>query len=286
MSNEQPQKETHWIDYVADLISGRMHNTFEALNERMAQTTGLIFNMEITMTLNEERIMNAVASLKTDRENIAIAVNALREKIAQTPVATEDLSEELAALDAAVSGVHETATTLETPVAPVVSENHTDEGVADPTIDHDNNPSIPLAGESGPTDAGVNTEVPQPGAPIEDPATTPVVEDAQGDAGLPAGEAQSPSEPAEESTDSGDDEGTSDDDVLDDDEDDFDTAPPAPIVDDAPPAEVPVDQALPETQEPTAPEVPVSDPEFVASDPATGEPVSDPDKPTGEGNNW
>lgn len=248
--SEQPR---HWIDNVADLVSGRMHNTLLALNQRNFLLTEALADMEIEMTQNEQLIENAVESLKADRAAITSAVDALKAKIASTPAA-EDLSQELADLESAVGGIHQTAEALNTQPAPVVSDNHTDEGVADPTIDHDNNPPIPLAGESGPTDAGAPTEVPSPGTPIEDPATTPIPDNAQDEAGLPS----------EDTTTSEDggldedplDEGNGDPDTED--EDDFDTAP----VEEAPVLQNPVDQVV----DPAPPE-PVTDPEFVASDP-------------------
>lgn len=262
--NEQPER--HWIDNVADLISGRIHNTFGTLHNQVALLGRALLGMENKMTLNEERIENAVASLKTYKDDINSAVQALKDKIANTPAA-EDLSQELNDLDAAVGGIHDITTSLATPAPPVVSENHDPAGVADPTIDHGNNPVIPLAGESGPTDAGVPTQVPQPGAPIEDPVATPVADDAQGDAGLPAGEDQSPSDSGtEDASDSGDEDETDPSDADDvDEEDEFELSP-------APADEVPAEEALPETQEPELPE-PTSDPEFVASDPVTGDPV-------------
>lgn len=183
----EQEQERHWIDNVADLISGRMHNTLVSLKQR-------IDAQENKMTQNEQTIMNAAQQLTEYKAKLDAGIEALLAKIDQTPgVEREDLSEELAALTNAVGGIGATAGVLSPAPAgtPAVGSDPMEPGsnagdVTSPglpagPIDH---PAIQPDPLGSPTDAGVPTEVSQPGTGgnDSDTPTTPVVDDATNEA--------------------------------------------------------------------------------------------------------
>lgn len=203
----------NWIDNVADLISGRVFNTLVSLRKRMKA-------QEKKMTQNEQIILNAAQALTEAKTKLETGIDALIAKINQLEgVEVEDLSEELAALTNAVGGIGNTAGRL-TPVPeplpanpPANPADDVSTPIGGPIVHDPDAPATPLAGSSGPTDAGVPTEPIQPGTEgtgVEVP-TTPVAEDATNEA--------NPSIPADTGPT---DEGTIDDE-MDPDEDDPDT---------------------------------------------------------------
>jgi hypothetical protein len=189
-------QERHWIDNVADLISGRMHNTFVSLTNRFAE-------LENTMkTQNEQTIINAAQALNDAKAKLDEGIEALKTRLESIPgVDPEDLSEELDMLTGAVEGIGSTADRL-TPAAggtPASGEPglepETGGGTVGGPITHESNPQPdPLAGSSGGTDAGVPTAVQQPGTGANDSPVTPVPEDAQAEANpnLPASDTTVP----------------------------------------------------------------------------------------------
>lgn len=225
--------DRHWIDNIADLISGRYHNTLVSLHNRLK-------TQENKMTQNEQTILNAAQAINNFKTQLDEGITRLEERIEELGV-REDLSEELEALNTAISGVGETAGRLTpapagTPAGGGSTDAENDTPSASP-IDHSANPVVtPLAGSSGPTDAGVPTEVVQPGVtPAEEVPTTPVPEDAQVEANpnLPASETTVPVvEEAPAASDEDDEEVDPNAQFEDDEDDDPDAEVDADVVED------------------------------------------------------
>ena len=214
-------QERHWIDNVADLVSGRIHNTFVSLTDRIAE-------MENIMTQNEQTILDAARTLNEAKTRLDEGIQALKDRIDASPgVSQEDLSEELAVLQDAIGGIGNTVGNL-SPVAggtpatpgetPGINPNEDGGTPIGGPITHDPNAQPdPLAGASGGTDAGVPTEPQQPGTGANDSPLTPVAEDAQAEANpnLPPSDESIPDPvvPVGDGTDVEDDEDDEDEDV-------------------------------------------------------------------------
>jgi len=147
-----------WLDKIADLLSGRIHNTILSLNQTVCTLTGRIKIQENKMTENEQLIINAAQALDEAAEGISQGVEALLAKVdAIEGVNREDLSEELAMLTNSITklqniGGRLTPSTPGALAAPTGEEDQAPE-VGGPLV-HGDPVVTPLAGESGPTDAG------------------------------------------------------------------------------------------------------------------------------------
>jgi hypothetical protein len=158
---------------VADLLSGRVHNSLVSLKRRIEK-------QEINMTTNEQIIHNAAQSIRDTGKRINDGIDKLMARIdALEGVNREDLSDELAELTSA-------AQSLENIGGRLTPQDGTSDGfatAAQPIVHGDNVPT-PLAGESGATDAGAPAAIPTPGVPMTDQPTTPLAENATEDAGI------------------------------------------------------------------------------------------------------
>lgn len=152
------------------------------------------------MTANEQTILNAAQAINSFKAQLDTGIARLEDRIRELGV-QEDLSEELQALQEAIGGISETAEHLNRAPAPagtpaVGSTDATNDSPLAAPIDHAETAVVtPLAGSSGPTDAGVPTTVVPPGtaAPEDAPMTQPA-EDAQVEANpnLPASDESVP----------------------------------------------------------------------------------------------
>lgn len=198
------QPERHWIDNIADVISGRVHNTLKAqgvqirrleyllmtLNETL---DGIQLNQEIIMpelTQNQQIITDAANSLSQSASAIQSGIDAIRQAdaariaaleqqiidLGHQPPAAEDLSEQEEALSTAVQGIATVAANLNPAPAGTPATGNGDDSTTQPVN--------PTAGAEIPgTDSGTG-HTDHPGDPLPvDPATdtttdgTPVADD-------------------------------------------------------------------------------------------------------------
>lgn len=107
MTSQNPNESRTGLGNIADLVSGRIHNTLYQMSETLSE---LVFDIQImkeiynTMTKNEQLILNAAQTLGETQEEFRAIVNSMQSKIealtsqAQSPTATqepEDLSDEM-----------------------------------------------------------------------------------------------------------------------------------------------------------------------------------------------
>lgn len=150
--------ERHWIDNVADLISGRTQNTLVSLAKRVATQENIMTQNEQTITNAAEAISNFSAQLNSGIEALLARIDSL------DGVSREDLSDELAMLTGAVSSLGSTASLLTPAEAPVPEDG----GVVAGPIVHGEEPVFQMGGTEEP---------PAPGTtPSADPTTVPDVE--------------------------------------------------------------------------------------------------------------
>lgn len=106
------------LDFLADLWSGRLHRTIAALTKtlkRQAEALGTLFEENIEMTANQQKIEDAATLIGTEMDIIVPAIQALDDKITALEnqgVPTEDLSAQLSDLNASVARIKALGDTL------------------------------------------------------------------------------------------------------------------------------------------------------------------------------
>lgn len=192
-------EQRHWIDNVADVISGRVYNTLVSLQNKDKEMTE-------KMTQNEQTILNAAQKIRDNTDRLTSAIDSLKAKIASQPTVTaEDLSDEFQVLNEALAGLGNIGADL-TPApagTPADGSTGTQAGEGQPTtgpISHGENIPTPLG---SPTDAGVPTEVVAPGVPPTEVPTTPLAENATEEAGATGTPVEPDTSEVEDETDEG-----------------------------------------------------------------------------------
>lgn len=206
-----------WLDKIADLLSGRIHNTILSLNQTVCTLTGRINIQENKMTENEQLITRAAQAIDEAAEGISQGVEALLAKIDATEgVNREDLSEELAMLTNSITklqniGGRLTPSTPGALAAPTGEEDQAPE-VGGPLV-HPDVVVTPLAGESGPTDAGYEETTQADPVAVEEVVEEPVADESG------AEEGDEVVDPEDDDFDDGEDEDDFEDEDEDEDED-------------------------------------------------------------------
>lgn len=163
-------REKIWIDYLADLISGRLNNTVVSINQKLRALEGRVSILEKgenEMTANEQKILDAAQTLTDAASEISEGVQALKDRIASLEgIQPEDLSQEFAALDDAIAPLKSLGDSL-VPSAPGTPADGSSTGTT-PVANTGNPTPDPLAGASGTTD-GVpgQVEPSQPGTNVD-----------------------------------------------------------------------------------------------------------------------
>lgn len=111
-------KRKSWLDFVADLFSGRVHLTLVTLFEKLAQ----VQQWRNEMTANEQKIVNAASVIAEAALAIQAGIQALKDR--QTD--PEDLSQEFGQLDEATASLKALADNLNAGVASNPANNPTD----------------------------------------------------------------------------------------------------------------------------------------------------------------
>ena len=213
-------QERHWIDNVADVISGRVNNTLVSLNQNLRSLWAAYKQQEIEMTQNEQTIVNAAQAVSVAADSFAEGIQALLNKIdAAEGINREDLSEELAQLSESVTKLQNVGNMLAPAPAGTPAEEVIEEDQAQPIggmLEHGEVEVTPLAGTAGPTDAAP-TAVPEATAE----ATEPVVESVPADEGEPVTEEEAvPAEEVEEAEEAEEEDDFDDDDFEGEDDED------------------------------------------------------------------
>lgn len=175
------------FDYIADLLSGRIHNMLNTINNSLRGLETRL-NIEeqntIMATVNEQAILDAAQTIRDFQATMADAVSAINSKIvtlmsqaqSTTPVANpEDVSDEIQVLNQAIAGLGSITTALQSAATPDTSGQAPTPGEQAPPTPPQ--PEIPLAGESGGTNGDPTAEQPQPGSSLIPNEETPVDED-------------------------------------------------------------------------------------------------------------
>lgn len=196
------ESERHWIDNIADVISGRMHNTITTIRREILSLRNTVSVQQkeiIIMTQNEQTITDAantlsqaatelqtgISGIRGQLESANAHIEALQQQITdmgQTPPSPpEDLSQEFTGLDAAVQGIKQLADSLVPASAgiPATSGGTADSGTTTSVnpIDHGDNPPIGIGvGSDPPSPGSGGTNLPEgtgtvEPAPVETPGT-------------------------------------------------------------------------------------------------------------------
>lgn len=174
-----------WIFRLADLLSGRIENTLVSHNHRLRK-------QEKQVSKNQDTINSVAQELSGVSDEFDAGIQSLKDQITAGS-APEDL--DFTALEAVADKLKSAADALTPAPAGTPSEGgdanppsnsgSPDGGVVGGPIVHEDIPPTPLAGASGPTDAGAPIETQAPGQPNPDAPTTPVADNAAEEAGLP-----------------------------------------------------------------------------------------------------
>lgn len=183
-----------WMYRLADLLSGRVENTLVSHSHRLRQ-------QEIKVTKNQETINSVAQELSGVADEFDAGIKSLKDQIAAGS-APEDL--DFTALEGVAEKLKTSADALTpapagTPASGDITppSDSPDGGVVGGPIVHDPDiPPTPLAGASGPTDAGAPIEVQAPGQPNPDAPTTPLADNAAAEAGLPSADIPVSDDPA------------------------------------------------------------------------------------------
>lgn len=175
------------LDFMADLFSGRVHNTLLTLTRRLEVQSALNALQEIHMTQNEQDIMNAASVITSSVQVMSNRFEALKARIATlqeqaaSPQAhdVEDLSQEFQALNASLENLN----TFSASLSEAVSTGTTDAPPVGTEVDPSTPATLPVTDPEPPgaTVAPIETvpaEIPE--TPVTPEATaTPVAEETE-----------------------------------------------------------------------------------------------------------